>query len=224
MQGDLQEYLGQPKAATRRLTLDQVMACDIPDFQTHYNQILVALNSFLVSRDIQNTSTEQLVVPAVRKVHDWLLTYPRNMRDPENRLEGTVWTRTCFVESGMKAMLALGEAMVTHIESLESYQQKCVRFIDTERGQMEGTVGDKKRERTYTESDELIEKAMEEMDRAGQIIKLLKSMWDKVLQKDRRELGLMYNWFDVLVDLIPEIYKSYNTVLTRENVEKLQFY
>lgn len=223
MQGDLQEYLGEPKARPT-LTLDQVMACETPDFQAEYDDILSALNAFIMNRDVQGSSTEQRVLPAVKGVYNWLITFEKNMRFPESRLQGTLWTRACFVENGMKSMLAFGEATTDEIAFLKAYQEKCIRFIEVEQsGLEEGKLESGKRERPEKLTSQLIEVAKGEMDHAGRMIKLLQSTWLKVLNRDSQHLALMYTWFNALVDLIPETYKSYNSVLTRDNVETLYY-
>lgn len=219
---ELSEYFGAPKDVV--LTLDQVMACEVESYDRQAKELQDILNSVVANRDIKNSSTEHTVLPKINDFYSWFQAFPTSMREPRMRLQGTLWTRTCFVENGMKITLALGDAISKELTFLEEYKQKCTRFIELEQSG-EGERVEKKRARPIEgESSEAAIVATAELDRAGRVIKVLASLWKKVMGPEKEGLFLMYSWFNALVDLIPDIYKSHNSVLTRKNVTTLADY
>lgn len=94
-----------PPQKTAPLTLDEILAMDVPNFREDFNRVRTTLNSLITNPAFKNTSIENQVVPAAQGLQTWLGLFECSMRD--NRLPGATKARVCFAERGMFYLLVL---------------------------------------------------------------------------------------------------------------------
>lgn len=89
------------------LTLDQVLAMDVPNYSTDYAAMMKAIKTFVENPALKGTALDILIVPVVRDLQAWLILFSSNMRNFDNRLQSNMRLRVCFAERGMDLTLKL---------------------------------------------------------------------------------------------------------------------
>lgn len=111
-----------PNQDTRPLTLDEILAMDVPNFQQDHNRLRLALDGFIKNPLFKNTSIENQAVPAAQGLQTWVGLFESSMRS--NRLPGALKARVCFAERGMFYLIYLFEALDNQMAILGNEQQK----------------------------------------------------------------------------------------------------
>jgi len=128
-----------PYQITRPLNLDQVLAVDVPGFDSNYNHLRQTLAQFINNREYRGTSVENQVIPAAIALQSWLALFKGSMRG--NRLEGATKARVCFAERGMVYLMLLINAVSDQLdilddeedqtEQVEKFRNELKQFIRT---------------------------------------------------------------------------------------------
>lgn len=191
-----------------KLTLDQLLAADVADFDQQRQAVLASLDTVATSAVLKSYSTSVTVQPAAEQLRAWLLSFNENMRNPARRLDGSLKARVCFAENGMKLALAYTQAS---LRSLKQFRDnKAAPITTTSALPLPGS-----RKRTAEQQDEETTQDVEYAE------KLLRTSLRSILKQESETISMLQQWFGFVTYATPTHLKSIDTALTPTNVSFL---
>lgn len=200
------------------LTLDQLLAAEVGDFDQQQRRVLDALDNIITSDLLQAYSTSVTVKPAAQQLRAWLVSFPENMQQTTRRLTDSLKARVCFAENGMKLLLAYANASLESARDFRRLVNAIDMEIETATPATATEIGGK-RTLERAEVDPVLSNRLENARRSGL---LLRDSLQAVLgAKQATLISLLAEWFAFVTYTTPTRLKSIDTSLTKANADFL---
>ncbi len=187
------------------LSLDEILAYDFANYEEEHGRLHHVLE--LSQQVLQNSdyNVRYTILPLIKNLDSWLITFNINRSDFRKRLQGSLRVRVCAAEKAMDLILKLQAEIEIAQEQMEAEFAKME--VETEAA-LEG-------------KRQLASRVDVEIQQLTALIDLFDKLQVELILP-RETMSFFYNWFALLIYVVPSSYKSLNSNLRVQNINRLK--